>query len=450
MFAAARENLNQSGAIRIKYIILFIGILLFLTSAPFWLPTFLKGKIVSYHFFHNEVVVLGLLLLGGYIGGEAANVLKFPAVTGYIIMGIFLGPSILNFVPSHMIQDFTFIEALGLSLVALIIGGDLHFDTLKRIGHTVVIITMVQAFSTFIVVILALKYILTLPIQTTLFLGAIASATAPAATVAVIKQYRAKGPLTDSLLAIVAMDDAACIILFALATAAVGVLNGGKEQGLSLIHISLPLWEIGGSIALGIIMGTILTLILRKKIRQKHEMMIILIGAAFLFGEIAEIMGLSALLFNMTAGSTLVNLDPNPLFFKCLEDIELPIFIVFFSLAGATLNLEILLKNWVIGLLFVLSRAVGKVGGVYIGGKVSGANKSIQKYLGFAMLPQAGVAIALALTIQTTYPDLAGLITSVVLASVAINELVGPLGTKFAVTSAGEIHFKKEARINEI
>lgn len=444
-----QKNYNQSGAISIKYIVLFVGIVLFLTSAPFWVPSFLKGKIVSYHFFQNEVVVLGLLLLGGYIGGEVANFLKFPAVTGYIVMGIFLGPSVLNFVPSHMIQEFNFIEVLGLSLVALIIGGDLHLDTLKRIGHTVVVITIVQAFSTFMLVSLSLKYILKIPIQTTLFLGAIASATAPAATVAVIKQYKAKGPLTDSLLAIVAMDDAACIILFSLVAAVVGVLNGGKEKGL-LIHIALPLWEIGGSIALGVIMGTILTLILRKKIRQKHEMMIILIGAAFLFGEIAEIMGLSALLFNMTAGLTLVNLDPNPLFFKCLEDIELPVFIVFFSLAGATLNLKILLKNWAIGLLFVLSRAVGKIGGVYIGGKASGANKYIQKYLGFAMLPQAGVAIALALKIQTTYPDLAGLITSVVLASVAINELVGPLGTKFAITSAGEIHFKKEVRSNEI
>jgi len=361
-------------------------------------------------------------------------------------MGIFLGPSILNVVPSHMIQEFNFIEVLGLSLVALIIGGDLHLDTLKRIGHTVVVITIVQALGTFMVVSLALKYILKLPIQPTLFLGAIASATAPAATVAVIKQYRAKGPLTDSLLAIVAMDDAACIILFSLVAAVVGVLNGGKEKGLSLNHISLPLWEIGGSIALGVIMGIILTLILRKKIRQKHEMMIILIGGAFLFGELAEIIGLSALLFNMTAGLTLVNLDPNPLFFKCLEDIELPIFIVFFCLAGATLNLQVLLKNWTIGLLFVLSRAVGKIGGVYIGGKVSKANKSIQKYLGFAMLPQAGVAIALALTVQSTYPDLAGLITSVVLASVAINELVGPLGTKFAITSAGETHCIKEVK----
>ena len=430
---------NQNGTTRINYIILFMCIILFLATALFWVPSFLKERFFSYHFFQNEIIVLGFLLIGGYIGGEVANLVKFPAVTGYIIMGIFLGPSVFNFVPPQMIKEFKFIEVLGLTLVALIIGGDLHFDTLKRIGQTVVVITVMQAFGTFMVVTLALKYILNLPIQTTLFLGAIASATAPAATVAVIKEYKAKGPLTNSLLAIVAMDDAVCLIIFALAAAVVGVLNGGKEKGLSLIYISLPLWEIGGSIALGIIMGTILTLILKRKIRQKHEMMIILIGAAFLFGEVAEIMGLSALLFNMTAGLTLVNLDPNPLFLRCLEDIELPIFIVFFSLAGATLNLGVLLKNWKIGLLFVLSRAAGKIGGVYIGAKVSKASKCIQKYLGFAMLPQAGVAIALALSVQTSYPDLAGLITAVVLASVAINELIGPLGTKFAVTAAGEI-----------
>ena len=171
---------NQNGTTRINYIILFMCITVFLTSALFWIPSFLKERFFSYHFFQNEIIVLGFLLIGGYIGGEVANLVKFPAVTGYIIMGIFLGPSVFNFVPPQMIKEFKFIEVLGLTLVALIIGGDLHFDTLKRIGQTVVVITVMQAFGTFMVVTLSLKYILNLPIQTTLFLGAIASATAPA------------------------------------------------------------------------------------------------------------------------------------------------------------------------------------------------------------------------------------------------------------------------------
>ena len=263
------------------------------------------------------------------------------------------------------------------------------------------------------------------------------------ATVAVLKEYKARGPLTDSLIAIVAMDDAVCIIIFAIAVAIVGVLNGGEKIGLSIIHITLPLWEIGGSITLGIIMGIILTIILRKRRREEYEIMIILIGSAFLLGRLAELIGLSALLFNMTAGLTLINLDPNPIFYKSLEHIELPIFIVFFTLAGATLNLQILFKNWELGFLYIFARAIGKISGVFIGGKIAKANTIIQKYLGFAMLPQAGVAIALALSVQTKFPQIASVIMAIVLASVAVNELIGPLGTKFAITASGEAFAQK-------
>ncbi len=314
---------------------------------------------------------------------------------------------------------------------------------MRKIGKTVVVITFVQALSTFLIVILAVKCVLHLSTPIALLLGAIASATAPAATVAIIKEFKAKGPLTDTLVAIVAMDDAVCIILFALVAAFVGLSHGGKGGQFSLSHITLPLWELGGSISFGILMGIILTMILRKKLRKKHEITIILVGSAFLFGEFAEIFGLSSLLFNMTIGLTMVNLDPNPLFLKSLEEIELPIFILFFALAGASLNLQVLIKNWQVGAIFVLARAIGKIGGVYLGGKLSGARKTIQNYLGLAMLPQAGVAIALALTVQVKFPDISNLITAVVLASVAINELIGPLGTKCALTAAGETNSQR-------
>lgn len=426
-----------------KYTYWLILFLIFSSIILFCLPALAKAPHNnSSDLFSNQIIVMGLLLLLGFAGGKIIQVLKLPAVTGYVLIGILLGVSALNIIQYHMLQNLKFIEVLGLSLVALIIGGDLRLKKIKNLGKTVVIITLVQVIGAFLAVSFFTGWLLNLPWSIAIILGAISSATAPAATVAVIHEYKAHGPLTDTLMAIVALDDAVCVILFSLVIAAAKLMRGSGN--LSAQHFFLPVWHITGSLLFGTIIG-IITINLMKWIKDRHDLVILVVGFAFLFGEIVEHFHMSALLMNMIFGFILVNFSPNPRLFNYFSDIELPIFICFFTIAGASLNIKVLLKNWIPAIVFIIARGMGKVAGTYIGGILVDAPEVIKKYLGYGMLPQAGVAIALVLAVQAEFPDIAKLITALVLAAVAVNEIIGPLGTKFALIKAGETNISINA-----
>lgn len=385
----------------------------------------------------NQIIVLGLILLGGFWAGKAIQLLKLPSVTGYVLGGIIMGFSVMNIIKRPMIHHLQFIEVLGLSMVALIIGGDLNNKKLRALGKSIVIINLLEGGGAFFLVTLSTWLLLKVPLHTALLLGAISFATAPAATVAVIHEYKARGPLTDTLIAVVGLDDAVCVILFSVAMAVSGILLNGSFADFSWMHLTEPLWEITGSIFFGFLVGWLVIFILRR-IREKHEIVVVLLGFAFLAGEIGEIFGLSSLLLNMTYGYMVTNFGPRPHIIDFLQDVELPILICFFTLAGATLDLPILMQSWVTALVFVMARGSGKVVGAYAGGKICNAAESVTKYLGYALLPQAGVAIALVIAIGEQYPQIAPLITAIILASVAVNEIFGPIGTKYALVASGE------------
>jgi Kef-type K+ transport system membrane component KefB len=382
--------------------------------------------------FENDIIALGVLLLGGFFGGKIVNKFKLPAVTGYLLAGILLGH--FDIIHSGHLEQYHFIEVLGLSIVALIIGGSLHLGRLKRIGRSVFVITIVQVLGAFVVVFGAAKLFLDAPLGVCILLGAIASATAPASPVTVIRELRAEGPLTENLLTVVALDDAACLMLFGIAAAAVNILSTGRN---SLSLFLLPLWEILGSILVGAAVGWVILQLL-KRIRDRHEIVIVMIGISVLVGELGEHVGLSALLLNMSSGMMLANFYPHGDLFHILEDIELPVFVVFFTLAGASLDIKMLLLNFALAVVYIIARGVGKVGGAFLGASISNAPEVVKKYLGFAMLSQAGVAIALVLAVQDRFPWYGTLINAVVLAAVTFNELIGPVGTKYALTRAGE------------
>ncbi len=385
-----------------------------------------------FELFENDTIALVVLLLGGFVGGKLANKFKLPAVSGYLLAGILLG--YLNIIHSHHLEQYRFIEVLGLSIVALIIGGGMHFKRLKKIGRHVLIITVVQVVGAFVVVFLATRLFLPVSLEICILLGAIASATAPASPVTVINELGAKGPLTETLLAVVALDDAACLMIFGVASAVVTILTKG---GGNLQLLLLPLWEILGSISAGILVGWI-TLKLLEHIRDRHEIVIVLIGVAVLAGELAEHVGLSSLLLNMTNGIVIANYHPHGGIFHIVEDVQLPVFVVFFTLAGASLDLGMLWLNFSLAIVYILSRGIGKVGGAFVGAAISDGPEVVRKYLGFAMLSQAGVAIALVMAVQSRFPQYGSLINAIILAAVAFNELIGPIGTKYALTSAGE------------
>lgn len=381
-------------------------------------------------------VGLGLLLILGFLGGRLARLFKLPAVTGYILAGVVMGPSFTNLISSHLNESMDFIKVLGLGLIALIIGGDLHVKGLKALGKSIFVITLAQVGGAFIAVFLVTRYLLGSSLPISLLLGAMASATAPASPVAVIREYRAKGLLTSTILAVVGLDDAACITLFSIVTAIVAVMVGGAGS-VSSHPIPKIAIELGGSAAVGAIIGLVLILALRF-VKDRHQRLVLLISVALLGSALAERVGLSAILANMVTGFVVANFGPGRQLFNILEDIELPIFVVFFALAGASLHLGILYANWVIALVYVLARGVGKVGGVFAGAAISGAEEKVKKYLGFAMFSKAGVTIGLVLLVQAQFPQLAPQITAIELAAVAVCELIGPIGTRYALLASGE------------
>lgn len=389
---------------------------------------------------YQQPLGIAIILLFGLLGGRLVRRIKIPMVVGYILIGLILSPSLLHVIPAQLNNELEIVKILGLGMIALMIGGELELKRLKKIANSVVYITIVQILGAFIVVFVATFYILKLPLTISLLLGAMATATAPASPVAVIREYKAKGTLTSTLLGVVALDDAVCIILFGIVSALVAILLKGGTLGI--LTITEPLREVFGSAVIGFLTGLILIFVLRF-ITERNQKVVVLLGFALLNSGIAYMYHFSPLLINMITGFTVANLYTEPEVFQCFEDVELPIYVVFFTLAGASLHLDVLAANWFPAVIYILSRGIGKVGGAFLGAKLGQADKIVQKYLGFAMFSKAGVTIGLLLLVQGRFPELAVIITAIELAAVTVCELIGPMGTRFALISSGETIVQK-------
>ncbi|MFO8191381.1 MAG: cation:proton antiporter [Bacillota bacterium] len=383
----------------------------------------------------SQSLGIAVVLLIGLAGGLLVRKIKMPMVAGYIIMGIFLGPSFLHIIPTQLNNELEIVKVLGLGVIALMIGSELEIKKIKTLAKAIFGITIVQFSGALICVFLAMYYLLHLPLTTSLLIAALAPATAPASPVAVIREYKAKGPLTRTLLGVVALDDAACIIVFGVIVSLVAIIFKGDTMAFNTLLE--PFKEVFYSLLIGLLSGFLLVSVLRF-IKNQHQVLVVLLGFVLLNSGIAYSFDLSPLLINMMAGFISVNIIDNPEPFQFLEQIELPLFIMLFTLTGATLQFDVLLDNWVLILACVISRGIGKVGGTFLGAKLSGADEMVQKYLGFAMFSKAGVTIGLLLVIQARFPEVAPLITAVVLGHVTIAELIGPVGTRFALISSGE------------
>lgn len=365
---------------------------------------------------------------------KLANLVKLPAVTGYVIAGILLGPSLLGVVSQDVLEQLSVVEGIALSIIALAIGGELHWATVRRFGSSVLTITMTQSLGAFVLVTVGV-FMLGGSLPMALLLGALSTATAPAATLAVLKEFKAKGVLTDNILAVVALDDAVCVIIFSLAMAFAGVIGAGVS--LSWHVLLAPLREIAFSIAIGALLGLAVCRLVRQL--KDSEILILMLGVALLAAGIAELFALSALLVNMALGAVFSNLSARErTVFYLIENVEPPIYTLFFVFAGTQLQLGSLINIGLVGVGYVLARALGKVGGAYLGAKFSHAPASVRKYLGFALLPQAGVAIGLALIAGQGFPHLREAIVTVILAAVVIYEIIGPFSAKQAIVKAGE------------
>ncbi len=381
----------------------------------------------------NWLYVLGIVILAGIFLGLLVSYIKLPKVTGYLVAGIIIGPFVLKIVPTEAIHGLTVISEAALGFIAYSIGSSLNFKDLKKIGSGIIIIALFEALMAVVVVTLVMITVFKQPLAFSLSLGAIASATAPAATIMVLKQYRAKGPLVNTLIPVVAIDDAIAVIAFGIALSIAKALTNGTGA-LTVMSIMNPFIEIIGSAVLGIILGFV-----NRLSNSREQTMSMAIGVILLAIGLANKLHLSGLLTCMVMGGTISNItDGKTKLLTVLDEFTNPIFIAFFTISGLELDMSVLKTVGIIGAGYVIARVIGKVLGAYLGAKIAKSEPIVQKYLGLTLVPQAGVAIGLALIVQNELPAYGTQIRTIILAGTVIYELIGPLCTKIAIFKAGE------------
>lgn len=399
-------------------------------------------------FFHvNMLFVLGLALFGGTIGGRLFQKMKIPQVVGYIVIGIFLGPSGLRIINKEMIQVLQPFTFFALGLIGFMIGGELKKDVFAKYGKQFIYILLFEGLFAFALVAVFIGIIATYLLKDPhlgwglgLLFGSIASATAPAATTDVLWEYRARGPLTTTVFGIVALDDALSILLFAVSASFATKLMGTSNESL-LISLLHPLYEIGGAIIVGGFSGGVLIKLL-KKYPQKDRVLAFLIGIVLFVIGLSLAINVSMLLASMVLGAVVVNLAPqiSKDVFKLIEGISSPIFVLFFVFIGGKLNFgQMSPLVFALIVIYVFSRTIGKMSGAYLGAYLSRAPEAVRKYLPFCLFSQAGVAIGLSIIAASFLPEDVGNVFIVVITSTTfIVQLIGPTCVKYAVIKSGE------------
>ena len=380
---------------------------------------------------------IAIAMAGGLILSRLAKLAKLPNVTGYLVAGLIIGPCCLKLIPADSLSGLNVITTTALGFIAFSIGGEFKLSSIKAIGKNVIVITFFQAAMAVALVDIVLC-LCGFDTPLALTLGAIATATAPAATLMVVRQYKAKGELTNTLLPVVAMDDAMGLIVFSISIAIADTLSSGKAISFYSMLVE-PLIEIVLSLVAGCAIGLIVALVLRF-FHSKANKLCICIAAVVLGVSLAKSFGLSDLLLCMMIGATLVNVRNDAL--DLLDNTDKwtpPLFMLFFVISGAELDVTALPTVGLLGVIYIVVRALGKYSGAYIGSAIVKAPANIRKYLGITLLPQAGVAIGMAQIALTELPKYGAKIQAVVLCATLIYELLGPLATKMALMKAGEI-----------
>ena len=413
----------------------------------------------------NQILCIALALFVGLLSSRLMKLIRLPNVTGYLLSGILFGPFVLGKYiggwsidnPETSINAIKWISEIALGFIAFTIGCSFRKEAIQHVGKRVVIITLFEALGGSILVIggLFVAHIFLkdqLPVSLILTFGAIAAATAPAATLMVIRQYKAKGPVVDTLIPVVAFDDAVALIAFAILFSIAKSLSG--NAALSVMDILVwPLVEIFGSLALGAILGLGISLGFRFfKSRANRSILIItailiVIGLSMLGKTYDWKVSISSLLACMMIGAIFVNFrEDASRTIERIDGITPPLYMLFFVISGASLDITIFASKGaltlvIIALVYVIFRCIGKWLGAFFGSKTTHADPVVQKYLGFTLFPQAGVAIGLATTANQTFPDpnQASLVLAVILTATIIYELAGPVITKITLKKAGEI-----------
>lgn len=385
----------------------------------------------------NTLLALAIAIGVGLLFTRFINLIKLPHVTAYLIAGLVIGPYGFNVLTTDLNASLSILSDVALGFIAYSIGAEFKLSYLKEIGAKPVVITIFEGCTASLFVFITLV-LLGQPMPLCLALGAIAAATAPAATLMVVRQYRAHGPVTKMLLPVVAMDDALGLMLYAIMMAVARTIISGAALSVMTLLVK-PLIEIVGSLLLGFGLGVCLVLVLRFFHSRGNKLALTLMFV-FLAVGLSSLWGLSSLLVCMMLGAAMVNLyqQSNVMLEQC-DRFTPPLFLMFFVLSGANLDLAVLPTVGVVGVAYVLTRAAGKTLGGTMGAAVERCDRNIVRYLGLTLIPQAGVAIGMARMSAIALPEYSAVINAVVLSGTLIYELIGPVITKIALTRAGEI-----------
>ena len=405
---------------------------------------------------------IGLAMFAGLLLTRFTKRFNLPDVTSYLIAGLLIGPLALGAlgVPGLGFRSFEFVEEMGLicdaalGFIAFSIGNEFRLEELKHIGKQATVIAIFQALTATVFVdlgLLALHLIVgseVLPVSTCIILGAIATATAPAATIMVINQYKAKGPLTSILLPIVALDDAVGLIVFAVSTGIAKALNSGS---ISLVSVLInPLVEIVCSLGMGAAVGWAFSEV-EKFFHSRSKRLSLAVSFVFVCTGLSKLefslgggleIGFSSLLVCMMCGTIFCNMcDFSEEIMYRTDRWTAPVFVLFFVLSGAELDLRVFSNLAVVGvgIVYIIARSAGKILGAHFSAKATHCQDTICKYLGITLLPQAGVALGMSVTVAAQFGAEGAIMRNIVLFSVLVYELVGPVMTKMALTAAGEI-----------
>ena len=414
------------------------------------------------------LLTLSIALLSGLLLSRLAKKMGLPAVTAYLVAGVIIGPFCLGRLGFGFNEEFnppqhySILCDLALGFIAFAIGNEFRLAQLKKIGKQATVIGIAQAIVTTVVVdiaLIALSFILPegyLPLPAAIILGAVATATAPAATLMVVRQYKAKGPVTDILLPVVALDDAVGLVVFAVSFGIAGAVNTGTIDAVSMIVN--PVLEVVLSIALGAVMGFLFTFCEKffhsrsKRMAISVTFVMLTVAISSMKFEIGSVhIAFSSLLACMMLGTIFCNIcDFSEELMDRADRWTVPLLVLFFVISGAELDLSVF-KNWiyiVIGLAYIIFRCIGKYFGARFSAKATKCDDNIVKYLGITLFPQAGVALGMASQALEFGGDIGVLVQSITLFSVLVYELVGPYLTKVALTKAGDIvpHGKTSAR----
>lgn len=399
------------------------------------------------------LLIIGIAVFMGSLGARAFQKMRIPQVVGYIAIGLLLGRSGLGLIKPEAVESLRYFNFFALGVIGFMIGGELHREIFQKHGKKFLVVLLAEGLGAFVLVGLvvgAIAFVITGDVATSaaigIVLGAIASATAPAATVDVLWEYKTRGPLTTAVFAIVALDDGLALVLYGIAVSIATKLTGGSGSVWSALGYTA--YELLGAVAIGMIGGVGLNDLIRR-MRDPERTLTVIIGALGIVIGLAVMIDIDLILAAMALGVTVANLAPRRSreSFEILERFAPPIYVLFFVIVGARLNVSGMVGwMWVLAVAYVAARTVGKMVGATFGARWAHAHQSIRKYMGLCLFSQAGVAIGLAILSadrfeQTLYDGLTmgDAIIMIVTATTFLVQIIGPPCVKVAVEKAGEV-----------